>query len=348
MPDRKIFRGGIIFFVIFLTLPHDVWAAAAAQRMQQQKAMQQKILQQQYEQQMAQKQAQEMAAYQQAIAQRQAQMQQVAVQQKAAAEYAVQKRAMQEAIAQRQAQQVAQYQQQAAAQQMQNVLAQKQAGMVKQAVAAKSQAELNQQIQEYAQFLAKRQQVVGQQAIVQQQAKTAVEMAQYHERQKMAAVQTRIAMERKIQEEMIHRRVAQQAGSLGAIQGSLPPPQQDSPAQDSVVVTIDDLWAALDRDSSAWQKVIDQEIKRLTVAEYMDRFGKQGILIRRAPGEYVKIIDTISGQNPDALQAPFMNVLSYAAIMEYDFDNGENKDALARRVLGEANFLANKKRILAR
>ena len=45
------------------------------------------------------------------------------------------------------------------------------------------------------------------------------------------------------------------------------------------------------------------------------------------------------------LDAPFMNVLSYAAIVEYDFDNGEDKDALARKVLGEEQFTSNRRRL---
>jgi hypothetical protein len=37
--------------------------------------------------------------------------------------------------------------------------------------------------------------------------------------------------------------------------------------------------------------------------------------------------------------------LQILAITEYDFDNGMDKDALAKQVLGEAGYEENKKRI---
>ena len=44
------------------------------------------------------------------------------------------------------------------------------------------------------------------------------------------------------------------------------------------------------------------------------------------------------------LDRPFGELLQIAAIVDYDFDNGMDKDELARKVLGEAGFEANKKR----
>jgi hypothetical protein len=44
------------------------------------------------------------------------------------------------------------------------------------------------------------------------------------------------------------------------------------------------------------------------------------------------------------LQRPFGELIQIVAIVDYDFDNGMNKDDLARKVLGEAGFEANRKR----
>ena len=120
---------------------------------------------------------------------------------------------------------------------------------------------------------------------------------------------------------------------------------QGSPEGAQTVVDIADLWNSLDRSSVAWEQIVDEEIKLLTVSEYIDRFGKLGVRIRKPPGGYVKLIDALANQTVGFLDAPFMNVLSYAAIVEYDFDNGKNKDELARQVLGEDAFRANKQRI---
>jgi hypothetical protein len=118
--------------------------------------------------------------------------------------------------------------------------------------------------------------------------------------------------------------------------------------EEGSVVTIQDLWAALDRSSEPWAQVVDKEIKLLTVSEYMDRFKKLKVKITKDPGHYVGLIDSLSVQLPGFLSAPFMNVLSYAAIMEYDFESGANKDDLARQVLGAEQFEANRKRLFGR
>ena len=359
-----------------LSSSSDVWAAAAAQRMQQQKAMQQQAMQQQAAQQQAAQQTtqqngtQQQAttaqqAAQQAAQQQQAQLQQMAAQQIAAAEYAAYKQAMQQVlasreaeaqsvaqmqqvVAERQAEAVAQYQQQAAYQQVQKVLGYKQSQAIQQAAVEKSQAEINGQIQEYANYLAKRKAAMGQQAIAQQQAQTAMEMTQYYERQKVAAVKNRMALQARAQEEVVRRRGGQQVGALAMAEGASQIAAREATSQAETVVTIEDLWSALDQGSLPWEKIIDTDIKRLTVAEYIDRFRKLGIKISRSPGEYVGIINTMAQQNAGFLKAPFLNVLSYAAIVEYDFDNGENKDELARKTLGEANFLANRKRLFGK
>jgi hypothetical protein len=348
----------------------DVWGAAAVQRVREQKAaMQAAVMKQQYEQAVAQRQAQ-IAAYQQAqvAAYRQAQIQQAAYQ-KAALEYAAYKQAMQMAvakrnaeieaanqlkqmIAQKQAQQVAQVQQAIAYKQVSDVVAYKQAKQQQAMSEAVVQSAVNQQVNEYVKYLAVRKQAMAQQAVAVQQAKEAQTITAYNAYQNAAVAQKRAAVQERAEAETMQRaagsKIAQDVltakTQADAARKAAQGPQDDG----QTVVDITDLWNSLDRSSLAWEQIVDEEIKLLTVSEYVDRFGKLGIRIRKPPGGYVKFIDALALQDPGFLDAPFMNVLSYAAIVEYDYDNGKNKDELARQVLGEEAFRANKKRVEAR
>ncbi|MEI8013126.1 MAG: hypothetical protein WCI27_11735, partial [Candidatus Omnitrophota bacterium] len=126
---------------------------------------------------------------------------------------------------------------------------------------------------------------------------------------------------------------------------------ESEPASDASAETevgIQELWDALDRSSESWPLIIDREVKLLTVSEYIDRFRKMHVRVTKPPVYYVGLIDSLAGQLEGFLSAPFSNVLSYAAIVEYDFDNGTDKDTLARNILGEQQFLANRKRVLGK
>ena len=93
----------------------------------------------------------------------------------------------------------------------------------------------------------------------------------------------------------------------------------------------------------AWKK----KFHCLNASDYgfrFTRFRKMNIRITKTPGHYAGMIDALAEQTPGFLSAPFMNVLSYAAIMEYDFYNGENKDALALKTLGQQGFDQNRTR----
>jgi len=123
-----------------------------------------------------------------------------------------------------------------------------------------------------------------------------------------------------------------------AVDTAKPPDVQD-------VVDLAEVWKKLDKRSMVWTLLVDNQAKVLTVAEYIDRFHKKGVRIRKEPVSYVETIDQMVTQNPDMLNRPFGELLQMAAIIEYDFDNGMDKDLLAKHVLGQAGFEANKKRL---
>jgi hypothetical protein len=110
------------------------------------------------------------------------------------------------------------------------------------------------------------------------------------------------------------------------------------------VADLTEVWKKLDTKSTVWTLLIDDKDKILTVSEYIDRFHKQGVKINEPPAHYAQMIDQIIVQSPQMLQKPFGDLVQIAAIVDYDFDNGMDKDTLARAVLGEEGFEANKKR----
>ena len=118
--------------------------------------------------------------------------------------------------------------------------------------------------------------------------------------------------------------------------------KSDAPQE---TVDLADVWKKLDKRSTAWTLLVDDQAKVLTVSEYIERFQKQGVKINKDPMYYVGMLDQMVTQNPDMLKRPFWELLQMAAIMEYDFDNGMDKDLLAKHVLGQAGFEANKKRL---
>ena len=123
-----------------------------------------------------------------------------------------------------------------------------------------------------------------------------------------------------------------------------PQPWQSTSTDVKDVVDLSEVWKKLDTKSTVWPLLIDDQAKVLTVSEYIDRFHKEGVKINEPPTHYVQEIDQMVQQNPEMLQRPFGELLQMLAIIDYDFDNGMDKDALAKKVLGEAGYEENKKR----
>ena len=111
------------------------------------------------------------------------------------------------------------------------------------------------------------------------------------------------------------------------------------------VVDINDLWKHLDKDGQAWKLIMDRDAKVMTVTHYAEILAREGVRIHKPATHYVDMIDSMSAQTPHMLKATFERVLSLMAILEYDYDNGENPDALARRFLGEERYFQNRQRL---
>ncbi|MFT5169686.1 MAG: hypothetical protein ACI8Q2_000297 [Candidatus Omnitrophota bacterium] len=111
------------------------------------------------------------------------------------------------------------------------------------------------------------------------------------------------------------------------------------------VLPLKDVWKELEVSSEIWGLMIDDEPKRVTVENYVRLFAKKGISIRKDPGEYLRLIDEMAQSNVQLLSTPFHNVLRFVAIVNYDFDNGVDRDVLAKQLLGEAGYLSNRRRL---
>ncbi len=144
------------------------------------------------------------------------------------------------------------------------------------------------------------------------------EMAQQQMMQKMAAQKT------------MHEQLLQKQEEIGG---------------GDEVMGFEELWEALAVSSEVWLHLVDREIKALIVETYIDWYRQQGIMIHHPQIDYMLLLDSIALQNPELFHAPFQNVLMFAAVMEYDFDNGTDKDQLARQILGPQIYEVNRMRL---
>jgi hypothetical protein len=103
--------------------------------------------------------------------------------------------------------------------------------------------------------------------------------------------------------------------------------------------------ALLEQSSEVWPQVDDVRIKAVIVSNYIRRFQQEGVAIRKPPLYYAVMINGLTENEPAILRQPFRDILRTVAIIEYDFNNGQDKDALAASVLGPKAFADNKKRL---
>ncbi len=120
------------------------------------------------------------------------------------------------------------------------------------------------------------------------------------------------------------------------------------PEEDVVkdIVDFQQLVDALQESARPWTLIIDEEAKEHVIAAYIKQYQDNGVQLLKSPSHYVPLIDEMTARSPNLLTQPFPQVLQVMAILEYDFNNGQDKDALALKVLGTQQALAaNKKRL---
>jgi hypothetical protein len=128
------------------------------------------------------------------------------------------------------------------------------------------------------------------------------------------------------------------------------PPQEEEPTEPVEVkdiVGLDQLKESLQESSEAWELIINKEDKEVVVGEFIKQYADQGVTIQKPADYYVAMIDQMAVASADMLAMPFERVLQVAAVMEYDFGNGQNPDLLAQKILGPQVYEKNKQRLMA-
>jgi len=164
-----------------------------------------------------------------------------------------------------------------------------------------------------------------------------------------AVQQQRKMQEAAMQQAIVQQQIEQQAIAQQqiAIQQHIAIQTQPrpSPTGEEYVVSMKDVLKSLEASSKAWTLMIDRDPKIFVIMQYMDYFKENRVKIKKSADYYVDLIDAMAAQDPAMLKNPFKNVFQLVAILEYDFDNGQDKDKMVINLLGRDGFLQNKKRL---
>ena len=112
---------------------------------------------------------------------------------------------------------------------------------------------------------------------------------------------------------------------------------------DAGVKAVQNALGDLEHDLARWPQ-LTREQKFDVLELVIDAFHRpHHISIEKPPSFYIDKLDE-AAVNPKMQQLPLERALMILAIMEYDFDNGTDKDELARRALGPDLYESNRLR----
>ena len=167
---------------------------------------------------------------------------------------------------------------------------------------------------------------------------------QQAQRAQQQAMMQQMAVQRQLQQQALQQQVLQQRALAQQFQRQLMA-GASATALSEQVVDINQLWQQLQVSSVVWPQIIDLTPKIMIVERFIQLFSQQGVTITKSAMFYVSRIDELIAKNSALLVSPFKDILMIAAISEYDFNNGQDKDALARQVLGEQAYWENRARL---
>lgn len=131
-------------------------------------------------------------------------------------------------------------------------------------------------------------------------------------------------------------------GMHGSGAGSIPFQNQNSPQE---TVNLSHIFKELEYTSEMWPLILETSPKETIIRQYIEWYREQGITIRKDPGYYVLLIDAAIIKDSHLLEQPFRNLLKLMAVLEYDFDYGQDKDMYAQQFLGPQLYEENKNRL---
>ena len=109
-------------------------------------------------------------------------------------------------------------------------------------------------------------------------------------------------------------------------------------------IAFPDMMTQLSQNLILWEKLSAGEKKQAVDAVIGLYKNRDNVAILNAGDFYATKIDETLKANPPVINMDIMTMLRILAVMEYDFYNGENKDALAKKLLGEKGFTENQMR----
>ncbi len=109
-------------------------------------------------------------------------------------------------------------------------------------------------------------------------------------------------------------------------------------------IAFPDMMNQLSQNMALWERLGGGEKKQAVEAVIGLYKNKDNVAILNTGEFYVGKIDETLRDNPSVANMNIMTMIRILSVMEYDFYNGENKDALAKKLLGEKGFEENKTR----
>lgn len=174
-------------------------------------------------------------------------------------------------------------------------------------------------------------------------------MQERAQQQQQAAQQQQVAQQQAIQQQAVqqemHRQGLEDQQQIQTRRSRSLYPEPTVPSSNEEVGDLQHISQELQISSEVWPLIVDQEPKEEIIQMYIDWYRDQGITIQKPSSHYVKLIDSMMVQNPGIFKSAFKDVMKFMAIIEYDFDNGMDKDRLALQLLGQETYEANKKRL---
>jgi hypothetical protein len=109
-------------------------------------------------------------------------------------------------------------------------------------------------------------------------------------------------------------------------------------------VAFPDMMTQLSQNMALWERLGGDE-KKMAVEAVIGLYkNRDNVAILNTGEFYAGKIDETLRSNPSVMNMDIMTLMRVLAIMEYDFYNGENKDDLAKKTLGEKGFTENQTR----
>lgn len=105
------------------------------------------------------------------------------------------------------------------------------------------------------------------------------------------------------------------------------------------------IFAELNTQMTSWPKLLQADkVAAVDMAIRMFR-ERENTAILKSPEFYAKRLDEMITANPTMKSLNLPTLLKIVSVMEYDFYNGQDKEALARNVLGPQLYEQNRQRL---